>query len=183
MNPNLLGEVVNRTNVRIHLESELIRATDGQVGPPTAQEERMKYTLEITIDAPRERVIELFDNPEYMPKWQPGLTSFEPLEGTRGQPGAKSRLTYETNGRSIQLVETVTRRELPDEFSGTYEAKGVWNGLTNRFYDEDGQTRWVIDSEFRFSGMMALVGLLMPSSFSNETRAMMARFKAFAESA
>jgi uncharacterized protein YndB with AHSA1/START domain len=37
----------------------------------------MKYTCEITIDRPRARVIELFDNPENLKQWQPELVSFE----------------------------------------------------------------------------------------------------------
>lgn len=143
----------------------------------------MKYSMDITIDVPRERVVALFDDPANLPKWQPTLMSFEPLEGTPGQPGAKSRLKYDMNGRKVEMIETVTRRALPDEFAGTYEANGVWNSVDNRFTDEGSRTHWVMETEFKLSGFMALIGLLMPGSFKNETRAMMERFKAFAESA
>lgn len=43
----------------------------------------MKYRTEITIDLPREQVIEIFDDPDNLPKWQPGLGSFEPLSRER----------------------------------------------------------------------------------------------------
>lgn len=49
----------------------------------------MKYESELVIDLPRERVIELFDNPDNLPKWQEGLQSFEHISGEVGQPGAK----------------------------------------------------------------------------------------------
>ncbi len=85
----------------------------------------MKYSGEVIINLPRERVIELFDNPGNMPKWQPGLQSFEPLSGEPGQPGAQSKLVYDMNGRRVEMVETIVTRNLPDEFSGTYKAKDV----------------------------------------------------------
>lgn len=44
----------------------------------------MKYELEITINLPRERVIELFDNPDNLKKWQEGLQSFSHRSGTPG---------------------------------------------------------------------------------------------------
>lgn len=144
----------------------------------------MKYTTEVTINVPRQRVVELFDNPENMLKWQPSLKSFEALEGSPGQPGAKSRLMVDMGRGPVEMIETVTRRNLPDELSGTYEMAGVWNQVDNRFYDEGGGTRWVAVNEFKFSGlMMSVIGLLMPGSFRKETAATMARFKQFAESA
>ena len=52
----------------------------------------MKYQNEIEIDLPVNKVVELFDNPENLKRWMPGLQSFEHISGTPGQPGAKSRL-------------------------------------------------------------------------------------------
>lgn len=142
----------------------------------------MKYTTEVTINLPREKVIELFDDPKNMKKWQPGLESFEPISGTPGQPGAKSRLVYDMNGRKMELVETITTRNLPDEFSGTYEANGVFNHIANHFYEEAGKTRWVTENEFSFTTlMMKIMGLLMPFMFRRETKKNMEQFKAFAE--
>ena len=36
----------------------------------------MKYQNEIEINLPLNRVIELFDNPDNLKRWQPGLESF-----------------------------------------------------------------------------------------------------------
>ena len=52
----------------------------------------MKYTVEVTINRPRQQVVEVFDNPELMPKWQKGFISMRHLSGEVGQAGAKSHL-------------------------------------------------------------------------------------------
>ena len=142
----------------------------------------MKYTIDIEIDLPRARVVELFDDPDNLPKWQPGLVSFEPLTGEPGQEGATARLRYKMGKREIEMVETITKNALPEEFNGTYEAKGVFNVMRNRFVELDGnRTKWISDVEFRLSGFMRLIGWLMPGSFRKESCKYMEQFKAFAE--
>src|SRR6187399_1715775 len=93
----------------------------------------MKYTCRIEINKPLETVVSLFDNPDYLGKWMNGLQSFEPLSGTPGQPGAKSKLKFKMGNREIEMIETITVRNLPAEFSGTYETKGVVNIVRNYF--------------------------------------------------
>ncbi len=143
----------------------------------------MKYTREVVIDLPRDRVIELFDNADNLPKWQEGLQSFEHVSGEPGQPGAKSVLVYDYRGRHMEMTETVTRRDLPDEFSGVYETEGVWNGMNNRFIEEGpNHTRWVAESEFRFRNLkMRLMSIFMRPMFGHQTMKMLHDFKNFAE--
>ena len=93
------------------------------------------YTVDIEIALPRDRVIELFDSAENLFKWQTGLQSFEPISGEPGQPGARSKLVYQNGKHTIELFETVTERNLPDEFNGTYEWNGGKNTLRNRFIE------------------------------------------------
>ena len=82
------------------------------------------------------------------------------------------------------MIETILTRNLTDEFSGAYHAKGVHNIVRNFFHDEGDTTRWVLDSDFRFHGMMRLMSLFMPSRmFKKQTRQTMEAFKAFAEKA
>ena len=144
----------------------------------------MKYQLETEIALPRDRVIALFDDPDNLFKWQEGLESFDPIDGEPGQPGARSRLRYRMGKREIEMVETILTRDLPDEFSGTYEAKGVWNEVRNRFEETPaGHTRWIIDNEFRFTTfMMRVMGTVMPGAFKKQTAKLMNAFKTFAES-
>ncbi len=143
----------------------------------------MKYESELVIDLPRDTVIGLFDNPDNLPKWQEGLRSFEHISGEEGELGAKSRIIYDIDGREQELTETIVSRSLPDEFSATYKAKGVWNYIENHFYEEaSDKTRWVLDSEFKFSGLWKIMSLFMRGSFPKQTRKFMVNFKEFAES-
>ncbi len=142
----------------------------------------MKYTNEVIIHLPVARVVELFDNPDNLKKWMPGLQSFEHISGTPGQPGAQSRLKFKMNNRDVELIETITVRRLPEEFSGTYETKGVFNLVSNRFIPINGHTtRHVAETEFRFNGIMKLFGFLMPGSFKKQSQMYLDLFKAFAE--
>ena len=142
----------------------------------------MKYSTEIEIDLPVERVIELFDNSDNLSKWQPELISFEHLSGEPGQVGAKSKLKYQMGKREIEMIETITVRNLPEEFSGTYEAKGIFNVVKNKFVQlAENKTKYISDQEFQFSGMMKLMGALMPGAFKKQSQKYLKQFKEFAE--
>jgi len=144
----------------------------------------MKYTKEIQIDLPIDQVVTLFDNPDNMAKWQPGLVSFEHQTGIPGEPGATSKIVYQMGKRRIEMIETVIQRNLPEIFNGVYETAGVKNWSNNSFVAVGAnQTKWIAENEFKFSGFMKLMGLLMPKAFSKQTGKYMQQFKVFAEGA
>ena len=142
----------------------------------------MKYTSDIEIDKPLDRVIKLFDNPDNMGKWMKGLQSFEHLSGVPGQPGAKSKLKFKNGKREIEMTETINVRNLPHEFSGTYDVKGVHNIVTNRFLPLPGnRTKYISEQEFQFKGFMKIIGLLFSGTFKKQTMQYLKDFKDFAE--
>lgn len=143
----------------------------------------MKYTVEITIDLPRKRVVELFNNPDNMPKWMNGLESFEHISGEPGQPGAKSRLVFNEGKRVIEMVETIHTNNLPEEMTGSYETNGVVNNMVVQFKElDENSTKYIAYQEFIFSGLfMKLMGLLMPGAFKKQSMKYMESFKKFAE--
>lgn len=142
----------------------------------------MKYTNEIVIDQPRDKVIELFDNPDNMKYWQQGFISFSTFEGAPGEVGAKSNLKYKMGKREIEMVETILERNLPEAFHGTYETKGVYNIQKNYFKEEGNKTRWVSEAEFQFSGFMKLMAFFMgQKAFEKQSCKFQEDFKAFAE--
>lgn len=142
----------------------------------------MKYRTYVEINLPIEEVIQLFDNPDNMKHWQPELISFEPISGDPGQAGAKSRLTYQMGKRKVEMIETITERRLPDHFSGTYEASGVYNQVVNTFEKlSDSKTRWITDNEFKFSGFMKIMAFFMKGAFKKQTYRYLIQFKEFAE--
>ncbi|GLP95013.1 SRPBCC family protein [Paraferrimonas sedimenticola] len=143
----------------------------------------MKYQLQMEINLPRARVIELFDNQDNLHHWQPELKRFTHLSGNPGEVGAKSELIYLMGKREITMIETITLKDLPDRFAGTYETKGMWNSVDNQFIETSPEsTLWKFDTEFRCEGvMMRLMAWLMPSSFKKQSLLFMQRFKDFAE--
>jgi uncharacterized membrane protein len=142
----------------------------------------MKFSTEVEINKPIDRVIELFDNPDNMKEWMEGLQSFEHISGTPGQLGAKSRLKFKMGKREIEMIETINVRNLPHEFSGTYEAKGVYNVVTNRFLPlPDDKTKYITEQEFQFNGFMKIIGWLMPGAFKKQSLKYGNDFKNFVE--
>lgn len=144
----------------------------------------MKYSCTIDIHMPRAKVIALFDDPKNLKRWQPTLRSFEHLDGTAGQVGARSKLTYRKGERDMVMTETVTVRDLPDRFTGEYTMDGVWNVVDCRFIAVDAdQTRWDAEVEFKFSNpLLTFLGWVVPGMFKKQTQEFMRLFKEFAES-
>ena len=142
----------------------------------------MKYTTEIVVDVPRAEFIKKMDAPDNMKHWQKGLIGYEQLSTNVGQEGSRMSLSYEMGKRKMDMVETIIKRNLPEEMHMTYDNKGVHNIQKNYFKEENGATRWISESEFQFSGFgMKLMGLLMPGAFKKQSLKYMEDFKAFAE--
>ena len=80
--------------------------------------------------------------------------------------------------RRVEMIETVTERNLPLVFAGIYEATGVWNAVSNSFIDNgNGTTTWKTDTEFKFTNlMMKIIGFLMPGAFKKAITSIFARF-------
>nr|WP_298794803.1 SRPBCC family protein [uncultured Allomuricauda sp.] len=142
----------------------------------------MKYTTEIVIDLPRDEFLKKLDEPENMKHWQRGLVDFELLSENPTQEGAQMRLQYKMGKREFDMVETILKRNLPEELHTTYDTKGVHNIQKNYFKEENGKTRWVSESEFQFSGFgMKVIAFLMPGAFKKQSYKYLEDFKAFAE--
>lgn len=142
----------------------------------------MRYELEMDIALPRARVVELFADPDNWPEWQETLISAEHFEGTPGEPGARTRLLHKFGRRETAMVETIESKRLPHEMTCTYEARGAWNRVVNRFLEvAPDRTRWVFESECRFSGAFRIVAFLMPGMFRKASLREMSAFRKFAE--
>ncbi|MDH5413588.1 MAG: SRPBCC family protein [Flavobacteriaceae bacterium] len=143
----------------------------------------MKYTTEIIIELPRKEVIKKLDSTENIKHWQRGLISADHLSGKPGETGAKMNLKYKMGKREMEMIETITKSNFPDEFHAHYDAKGVHNIQENFFEDTaEGHTKWISKSEFQFEGfMMKMMGFLMPGAFKKQSMKYAVDFKNFAE--
>lgn len=142
----------------------------------------MKYTNDIIINADRKTVVEMFDNEENIAKWQPGFISMEHIEGTHGEVGSKYKMNYKMGKREIEMIETILKRDLPTNFTATYEAKNVWNRIENHFEEmPNNKTRYYTNNEFKMSGMMKIMAWLMPGAFKKQSQKYLDLFKEFVE--
>ena len=150
----------------------------------------MKYTNSIEITLPRERVAQLLADPVLLPKWLRDLVLHEPTSGIHGQLGTTSRVVMQSGKRTMELTETITRREPVDlhgipkgvvvHFDREIAGAGMWSVVRDRLTEANPETTlWESESEYRFKSL--LVGLLMPGTFHKQSQQHMQDFKAFAE--
>ena len=141
------------------------------------------YTSTVDIELPRDQVLALFDDPDNLVKWQKGLQSFEHMSGEPGQVGAKSKLIFLNGEQHIELIETITKRDLPDEFSGLYQWKGGSNTLVNRFTElGPDRTRWESTCTYSFETWpLKIMGFFFPAMFQKQNQSFLDAFKAFCE--
>ncbi len=143
----------------------------------------MKYTVSTIINKPIDVVVELFDNEENMFEWMEGLKSVDHLEGEKGKAGAKSMMKFELGKRKMEIVETILESNLPERMVTTYASKGVNNIIfTKMEAQSDNTTKYIAEQEFKFKGLMKLMGWLMPGAFKKQSQKYLEDFKKFAES-
>lgn len=142
----------------------------------------MKLRFEQVIDASIENVWAMFDNPDYMPRWQHNLKAHVQKSGVSGQRGSVAELIYDENGRKVVMTETVTERREPDLLAGTYDSAHATMNIVNHFEKIDERTtRWVGYCNFRFKGLMKIIGPLIRGNIRKRTEADMGRFKLMVE--
>jgi UDP-N-acetylenolpyruvoylglucosamine reductase len=143
----------------------------------------MQYKTEILIKKPIAEVIKKMNSTENMKHWQEGLVSTEHISGTPGEFGAKMKLNYNFGKRKMEITETITKLDFPDEFHATYTTKGVRNIQKNYFEStKDGYTKWVAKNEFQPTTLvMSAMLFLMPRAFKKQTKTYMTNFKNFVE--
>ena len=142
----------------------------------------MKYQSSIEIELPIDEVVAKYDNEENLYKWMEGLQSIEHLSGTPGEPGATSKIVFQMGKRRIEMIETVVRRNPPEDFTMTYDAKGVHNIVKTSFEKiSDNVTKCINDQEFQMKGMMKIMAILMPGAFKKQSMKILTAFKNFAE--
>jgi len=152
----------------------------------------VKYTIPLEIALPRQRVIELLEDPAHRPKWLRGLVSQEVVHGVDGQVGTESRVIFRSGKQTTQCTETITRREpthlqdVPSDRDIRFEreivANGMWNAAREQLTEAGPEsTLWVSENEYRFTGLMRLAAPIMRAAFVKQSRQHMEDFKAFAE--
>ena len=142
----------------------------------------MKYTTNIILELPRNKVIQLFEDSSLLEYWQRGLKSTKLIKGKDGEVSSKRKLKIELEGQKITMFETIIDKKLPDYWHGLYTGKGFKSTQKNYFTMVDkNKTHWKCESEFKFSGFMILVSKVLPDIFKKRSNLVMKDFKNFAE--
>jgi hypothetical protein len=145
----------------------------------------MKFTCSVDIDRPRDKVVELFKNPDLLKEWQPAFVGKEQVSGAPWQVGSTAKVMF--RGRKqhlVEMVETIQSAHLPDEVTMLYEHVHMTNTMRNRFTAlAPGKTRW--ESEIAYTKFNILLpkimAFLMPGMFRKQTQKWLDGFKAAAE--
>ena len=144
----------------------------------------MKFNNYIDIQIPRDKLVELFANPNYLKEYQDGFIKKELIEGTEGQEGAISNMYYQYGKRDMLIQETILSNNLPESFEGFYHHKHMDNTMKCEFKAlNESTTRYKYEVEYtRMSWVLPkLMAMLFPGMFKKQVDKWMNQFKAFAE--
>jgi uncharacterized membrane protein len=120
----------------------------------------MVSEFRIEIDRPLSEVYAAFNNADNLPRWIAGLQRTEPISGTPGQIGSKTRQIYLERGRIFELIETITAHEPMKRFDLEIAGQGVNCAIHVEFVDRGRSTLVVAGTNMRSRSFM--VSLMLP---------------------
>ncbi len=142
----------------------------------------MKFSCEIQINAPLERVAVLWFDESNNKHWQDGFESCKLVAGVKNEVDSKSILSY--NKEKMILEETILLYNYPLEKKGLYEHKHMSNTQHTKFKDlGNGKTLYISEVDYiAFHHFMPrLLFKLFPSMFKKMSMKWVKQFKTFAE--
>ena len=145
----------------------------------------MKYSCSVDISLPKEKVAELWHDPNNLKEWQDGYKGMEQISGEPGAVGSKCKLMYASKRGDFDLHETILINNLPDEFKGEYDHTHMVNTMHTKFTDNpDGSTHYESDFDYTIKKgfILKIIATLFPGMFKKQTQKWLNQFKNFAES-
>ena len=137
----------------------------------------MKYQVEVAIEEKYNLVASLFVDRDKMHLWEQGLSRIEDTKNKLFEAGSQGYLVFVFGPNEMKMKVTVEKSSLPSEITVIYELSGAWNRCVNHFIGHDGQTKWVMESEFIFDQPNDIP----LSAFIEKTTIGMQAFKQFIE--
>jgi hypothetical protein len=144
----------------------------------------MNFNYDLVINAPIQKVVDLFENEGNLDKWQEGFISIKHIGGEPGTPGAVSRITFRSKGRVMELTETIRVKNLPEESTALYEHEHMSNTMSYRFIPvDDYRTKMIASMEYiKFHTLIPrILSFLNPGMFTRPAEKWLNNFKAFVE--
>ena len=144
----------------------------------------MLHKGSIEINQSLSKVTALFADPENLKEYQDGFISKELLSGKKGEVDAVSKMYYKHGKHEMELVETITKNDLPDSFEASYHHKHMDNTMKCNFVAvNDHKTRYSFEYEYtRIDWVMPkLIAILFPGTYTKPAEKWLRQFKEFAE--
>tara|TARA_R110002073_G_scaffold145532_2_gene297667 strand:+ start:39461 stop:39901 length:441 start_codon:yes stop_codon:yes gene_type:complete len=144
----------------------------------------MKFTCTVTINKPQQIVADFFADPTYLKEYQEGFQRKELISGNSGEVDTVSKLYYQNGKRKMELIETVLKNDLPNEFLAEYFHSHTENTMRSTFTSiNDNETRYDAEIDYtNFKGFIVKVmAFLFPSFFKKQVQKWLINFKKFVE--
>ncbi|MEL7002562.1 MAG: SRPBCC family protein [Bacteroidota bacterium] len=144
----------------------------------------MKHQGAIEINKPREEVVEFFANPDYLKEYQDGFVKKELISGEKGETNAVSKMYYKHGKHEMELVETISKNDLPNSFEAHYHHKHMDNTMKCSFMAlDDNRTKYEFEYEYtRIDWVMPrLMAILFPGMYKKPAEKWLRQFKEFVE--
>ena len=144
----------------------------------------MKHKGSIEINQSLNKVAALFADPKYLKEYQDGFVKKELVSGNEGEVGAVSNMYYQHGKYDMELVETITKNDLPHSFEAHYSHKHMDNTMKCNFTAlDDNRTKYEFEFEYtRIDWVMPrLMAILVPSMYRKPAEKWLRQFKEFVE--
>jgi len=142
----------------------------------------LKFRSEVEIEKPIEELIVLIQNPEVTLKWLEGLRSVKHVSGELRQPGAISKVVFDSPAGRLLITETVVSNDLPQEYIMRYDGQG-YVSYSNYSFEKvsKGSTRFILQQDVELKGALRLVEGLMKKTMEKQLNKSAESFKRYAE--
>lgn len=116
--------------------------------------------VNVTVNAPVEKVWDIFMNPDYLKHWLSGFVSIEHLSGSIGKQGSTSKMKFMERGKELEVTEKVLFNNPMQQYSFEMQHETL-NTLTDVRFVSIGQVTEIIQA-VQFSPKGIFMKLMMP---------------------
>ena len=135
------------------------------------------------INVPKDKLAELYADPENNRKWMENVERSEQISGKSGMVGSKYRLVQKDGNTQRAFTATVLVRNLPDELKLILDSPSVQVTVKGKFIAlTPERTKFISEEQFDFKNLSYKIGsFLVQRSIKKAHHKHMVAFKLFAE--
>jgi uncharacterized membrane protein len=97
-------------------------------------------TVSVTVNAPVSKTFAVFNDVDNMGKWMNNFKGIKNISGEKNEVGSKWQMSFDENGRSLLITETVTAFEQDKHFAFNMDDDFASFKVDIRFEEKNGQT-------------------------------------------